>query len=322
VLDEQKTLTEVVRYFSDEQNCINAVAEMRWVDGSPVCPNCNATQEKRNHYWLKTQSRWKCHTCRKQFSVKVGTIFEDSAITLDKWLIATWLLVNCKNGVSSYEISRHCGVHQKSAWFMLQRLRLVLKDEAPEKLGERGRMAPVQIDETHISGKPKNMHQKQRQAHMTSGENKAIVMGMIDTSTRQVRAMVIPNTRRETLQGKILQHVGWGSHLHTDEHVSYQGIDATHLFVHKTVNHMKEYVNGKVTTNAIENFWSLLKRTLSGTYVCVEPFHLDRYIDEQVFRFNNRKNMNDNLRFKKALSQVAGKRLTYKEVTGKVADRF
>jgi hypothetical protein len=160
------------------------------------------------------------------------------------------------------------------------------------------------------------MHEKRRVAY-SQGDKKAIVMGMLDSDTRQVRAMVIPNTKRETLQNKILEHVSVGSHLHTDEHVSYQGIDATHLFVHKTVNHTIQYVNGKVHTQGIENFWSLLKRSLRGTYVAVEPFHLDRYVDEQVFRFNNRSQTTDAMRFNKLVMQTVGKRLTYAELTGK-----
>ncbi len=160
------------------------------------------------------------------------------------------------------------------------------------------------------------MHTKRRIAYQ-NGEKKAIVMGMKTRNTREVRAMVIPNAKRETLQSKILENVGWGAHVYTDQWVGYDGLDATHIFVHKTVNHMQEYVRGQVHTNGIENFWSLLKRTLKGTYVAVEPFHLDRYVAEQVFRFNNSgRSMNDTLRFEKVMGNVAGKRLTYKDLTG------
>jgi transposase-like protein len=142
-------------------------------------------------------------------------------------------------------------------------------------------------------------------------------MGMRTRNSREVRAMVIPNAKRETLQSKILENVGWGSRIYTDQHLGYEGLNATHLFVHKTVNHMVEYVRGEVHTQGIENFWSLLKRTLKGTYVAVEPFHLDAYLNEQVFRFNNSgKKMNDTLRFEKAMRNVAGHRLTYNELTG------
>lgn len=312
-----KTLIEAIRYYSDAQTCINSVAALRWQDGSPVCPKCNANQEKRNHYWLATQKRWKCYSCRKQFSVKVGTIFEDSPLGLDTWMIALWMLCNCRNGVSSYEIGRATGIAQKSAWFVLQRLRLVLKEIKPVMLGATG--SPVEMDETFIGGKPKNMHRSKRlkqRIGMNGYAEKTAVFGMLERGTRQVRATVIPNVKRETLQKKILEQVGFGSTIYTDGWPGYDGLTAKD-FVHETVNHMEEYVRGEVSTQAIENFWSCLKRTLNGTYVAVEPFHMERYLDEQMFRFNNRIGHTDGTRFQKALAQVGGKRLTWVELTGK-----
>jgi transposase-like protein len=313
-----KTLTEAIHHFSDEQTCINAVAALRWAGGKPTCPKCNTAEGDRKHYWLDTQKRWKCYSCRKQFSVKVGSVFEDSALALDVWMIALWMLCNCKNGVSSYEIARATGITQKSGWFVLQRLRLVLKDIKPSPLGTGG---PVEIDETFIGGKPKNMHEDKR-LKLQLGENgyaeKTAVMGMIDRGTREVRAMVIPNVKRATLQAKILDNVGFGSTVYTDGWPGYDRMDVDR-YVHEVVNHATEYVRGDVSTQAIENFWSCLKRTLSGTYVAVEAFHLDRYLDEQMFRFNNRIKMHDGDRFVKALSQVGGKRLTWNELTGKQA---
>jgi transposase-like protein len=312
---QPKTLTEAIRYYSDAQTCINAVAALRWEDGSPVCPKCGATQDKRNHYWLKTQMRWKCYSCRKQFSVKVGTIFEDSPLGLDIWLTALWMLCNCRNGVSSYEIARATGIAQKNAWFVLQRLRFVMKDTRPVLMGESG---PVEMDECFIGGKPKNMHRSKRlkrQIGMDGYAEKTAVFGMLERGTRQVRATIIPNVKRETLQKKILENVGFGATVYTDGWQGYIGLDTK--FVHETVNHMNEYVRGQVSTQAIENFWSCLKRTLSGTYVAVEPFHMDAYLDEQMFRFNNRIGHDDGTRFQKALGQVAGKRLTWVELTGK-----
>lgn len=309
------TLTQAIRHYSDEQTCIDAVAALRWADGKPVCPKCKTAEGDRTHYWLDTQKRWKCYSCRKQFSVKVGSIFEDSALSLDKWLIAMWMLVNCKNGVSSHELARATGMGQKAAWFVLQRLRHTMNQTASPKLE-----GTIQIDECYIAGNPTNMHRDKR-LQRKIGENgfaeKTAVMGFVETTTRQVRAHVIPNAKRETLQRAILERVGFGSTLHTDSWSGYDRMDMR--YVHEQVNHANEYVRGNVSTQAVENFWSCLKRTLTGTYVAVEAFHMDKYLAEQCFRFNNRIGMNDGDRFTKALAQVGGKRLTWKELTGKEA---
>lgn len=308
-----RTLTEAIRHYSNPQTCIDTVAALRWPDGRIACPKCNATERK--HYWLDSQKRWKCYSCRKQFSVKVGTIFEDSPLGLDVWLTALWMLVNCKNGVSSYEISRATGIAQKSAWHVLQRLRLVLKGTQEVMLGSGG--SPVEVDETYIGGVPKNMHKRRRQKlnlFGAYGDHKTGVMGMLDRETRQVRARLIPDATRETLMNQILNHIERGGTVYTDEHSGYTNM---HQFVHETVCHANEYVRGQVHTQGIENFWSLLKRGLKGTYVAVEPFHLSRYIDEQVFRYNHRLGHTDSTRFQKALEQVAGKRLTWNDLTGK-----
>lgn len=317
---EVKTLQQAIRYFKDEQTCIDTVAALRWPDGIPTCSKCVG----KDHYYLATQKRWKCKKCGRQFSVKVGTIFEDSPIPLDKWLTALWLIVNCKNGVSSYEIARDLGITQKSAWFMLQRLRLALKDRSFKKLGGGNADSVVETDETWIGGKVQNMHKTKKTKYMldTRGKdfNKTIVQGFLDRDVRKVRAKVIPNVKRETLQKEVLAAVKYGTKVHTDEAYGYNLLH--YRFIHEVVNHSEQYVNGQIHTQGIENFWALLKRTLKGTYVAVEPFHLDRYLDEQVFRYNNRKDdagnkMNDADRFNAALPGIAGRRLTYKEVTGK-----
>jgi transposase-like protein len=315
-MESPKTLLEAIQYFSDSENCRKFMIAIRWPDGIVKCPHCGSEKVT----YLEKARVYRCYSNhpKQKFSLKVGTVFEDSPIALEKWLMASWMLSNCKNGISSYEISRSIGVTQKSAWFMLHRIRVAMGDDNKGKIGGSPKNQ-VEIDETYVSGNPRNMHQKQRQRHQSGKDNKSIVMGMKTRTTREVRAMVVPNAKRETLQNKILEHVGWGAHIYTDQHVSYQGVDATNLFVHKTVNHMVEYVKGNVHTNGIENFWSLLKRTLKGTYVAVEPFHLDGYVTEQVFRFNNSKGKTDAQRFNKVLSQVAGKRLTYAELTGKEA---
>jgi transposase-like protein len=323
-MSEPKTLQQAIQHFSDEQVCIDTVAKMRWPDG-PTCPACG----HKEHYYLKTQKRWKCKECYKQFTVKLGTIFEDSPITLDKWLIALWMLVNCKNGVSSYELARAIGITQKSAWFVLHRLRLALKNSSLLKLGSEG--GPVETDETFVGPNPRKMHKsrlKKLQAIASNSDakfrsvGKTIVMGMLDRNMRQVRAMVIPDVKRSTLQDKILNHVEGGSQVITDDFPSYRYALAD-KFAHDVIDHTQGYVKGQIHTQGIENFWSLLKRGLRGTYVAVEPFHLDRYVDEQVFRYNYRKDaagnkLGDADRFNIALSQIAGKRLTFAEVTGKV----
>ena len=309
-MKKPKTLQEAIRYFSDEQTCIDTVAALRWPDG-PACPKCGHGE----HYYLATQRRWKCKQCKKQFSVKVGTIFEDSAIPLDKWLIALWMLVNCKNGISSYEVGRALGITQKSAWFVLHRLRLALHNKTMDKLG-----GEVEVDETFIGGKARNMHIAQRKRRITGRgtDDKTAVLGMLERGG-QVRLMTVPNIRRFRLQSEVYRNVQAGSALYSDELQSYRGLDA--VYTHGVINHAAAYVDGKIHTNGLENFWSLLKRGISGTYVSIEPFHLFRYLDEQAFRYNNRKQpMNDGDRFQVALSQIAGKRLTYAEVTGKVGE--
>ncbi len=316
-MEQPKTLLEAIQYFTDEQVCIDAVAAMRWPEGVE-CPHCQAKEP----YYFVTQKRWKCRSCRKQFSVKVKSIFEDSPISLQKWLPALWMLVNDKNGISSYELHRALGVTQKSAWFMLHRLRLALKAGGfgqNFKLGGDG--GPVEIDETFVGGKAKNMHRSRakRYAQPDTNKGKTVVIGLLDRGRGHVRAQVVPDVKRETLQSIVMREVKHGSAVYTDEHVGY---DLLHnRFAHEFVKHTERYVNGQVHTNGIENFWSLLKRSLSGTYVSVEPFHLERYVDEQIFRFNNRATkdnpLNDSDRFVCALAQVANKRLTYAELTGK-----
>jgi transposase-like protein len=300
-----KTLQEAIKFFADDSVCINFVASLRWTDGVAVCPKCENTETS----FLSTRKIWKCKVCKKQFSVKVGTIFEDSPISLDKWLCAIWMIANCKNGVSSYEIHRAIGITQKSAWFMLHRIRLAMQNGSFDKLSGN-----VEVDETFIGGKAKNMHKSKREAIIKGrgSVGKTAVMGLLERKGR-VRAKVIEKTDRQTLHSEVKDNVEQGSNLFTDEWRSYQGLQDD--YVHEVINHSIEYVKGNVHTNGIENFWSLLKRTIKGTYVSVEPFHLGKYLDEQVFRYNERKAKNKD-RFLGVLKTVSGKRLTYNELTG------
>jgi transposase-like protein len=313
-MDTPKTLQQAVRYFSDEQVCIDTIAKMRWPNG-PICLACDGTE----HYYLKTQKRWKCKKCSKQFSIKLGTIFEDSPISLDKWLVALWMLVNCKNGISSYEVGRDLDLTQKSAWFVMHRLRLALQEKSLVKLGGEGKT--VEVDETFIGGLSRNMHKQVRERKIkgTGGRDKTLVVGFLERGGK-VRTSVPGDRRKTTMHKEVKQNVSGGLILFTDELPSYN--DLAGEFAHRVINHAVAYVDGAVHTNGMENYWSLLKRGIKGTYVSVEPFHLFRYLDEQAFRFNYRATdenpMNDSDRFDLALSQVAGKRLTFAEVTGKV----
>ena len=318
-MEQPKTLQKAIQHFSDEQTCIDTVAALRWPNG-PECPACG----HKEHYYLKSQKRWKCKECYKQFTVKLRTVFEESPIPLTKWLPALWMLINCRNGVSSYEIARDLGVSQKSAWFMLQRLRLALQNGSFAKIGGPN-SAPVEVDETFIGGKARNMHKSRRlrMGHgigMQGGHGKTVVMGML-VRGGPVRAHVITERKKPVVEQIVRENVMEGTEVHTDEFPGY--MDLSEQYAHKIINHLEGYVDGKVHTQGIENFWSLLKRSLGGTYVAVEPFHLFRYVDEQAFRYNNRKDsegrkLSDLERFNLALSQIAGKRLTFAEVTGKV----
>ena len=325
-MDSPKTLLEAVQYFSDPENCRRFMIAVRWPDGIVKCPHCGSEKVS----YLEKAKVYQCYGKhpKSKFSLKVGTVFEDSPIGLEKWLPASWLLSNCKNGISSYELASAIGVTQKSAWFMLHRIRTAMAEDSQAPMGGSSEN-PIEIDETFVGGKVKNMHRKRIQAVQAQysskredgveqrWDNKVPVMGMLDRQTRQIRAKVIPNVKRETLQAEILKHVGFNAHVYTDQWPGYAGLEQFKNFTHATVNHLTEYVNGRVHTQGIENFWSLLKRGLTGTYVAVEPFHLDAYVDEQAFRYNNRK-QSSSRRFEKVLSQVAGKRLTYAELTGKV----
>ena len=318
-MDAPKTLQEAIVYFSDPQRAFDYAVKLRWPEGDVKCPRCGS----KKHSFIKTRRIWFCYDCKKQFTVKVKTIMEDSPIGLDKWMAAFWMLANSKNGISSHELGRALGVTQTTAWFMLQRIREVMKGTKSTRKMGGGPGSELEADETFVGGKARNMH-KSRKLRVQQQDiggvfiGKTIVQGILDRDLREVRAKVVPNVKRETLQNEVLNNVRYGSTVYTDDAIGYDKLH--YRFVHDVVNHAERYVNGRVHTNGMENFWSLLKRTLRGTYVAVEPFHLDRYVDEQVFRFNNRKNKTDADRFALAMSQVAGKRLTYSELTGKDTD--
>jgi transposase-like protein len=322
-MDSPQTLQQAIQFFTDYENCRSFMVAIRWPDVKVRCPHCDSDKVG----YLEKARVYRCYADhpKQKFSLKVGTIFEDSPIGLDKWLPAVWLLVTCKNGISSYEIHRALGVTQKTAWFMLHRIRLAMQCGSFVKLGGGG--GHVEVDETFIGGKARFMH-KNKRAKMTApgmakgAANKAIVAGFFERGTRKVRTQVIPDRDKSTFHAMVKENVEFGSYLSTDDCHSYWGLDKE--YVHQIVDHAERYVDGQIHTNSLENFWSLLKRGLKGTYIAVEPYHLFRYLDEQTFRFNNRATkenpLNDADRFTLAMSQIVGKRLTYAGLTGKVGE--
>jgi transposase-like protein len=295
--------------FADKQVAHDFFVQLRWPNGV-ACPRmgCGSADV------LKISSRnvWKCRECGRQFTAKVNTVFEDSPIGFDKWLPAMWMLTADRNGVSSYEVARGIGVTQKSAWFMLHRLRLAMRTNTFERLS-----GEVEADETYIGGKTRRgiplAVRIGREGKRAKQDAKTIVMGMRERGGK-VRAFVVRDNRRGTLLPRIMQHVEPGATLYTDSLKSYA--EAREQYVHHVINHAKAYVEGRVHTNNIENFWSVLKRTLGGTYVAPRPWHLDAYLDEQVFRFNERED-SDGPRFALALKGADSRRLTYKALTAR-----
>ena len=304
-----ESLIEAVRYFADEDVSIAFVANMRWPSGEQICPKC---ESEAKHYFMRTRKRWKCRDCQHRFSVKVGTIFEGSPIKLGKWLLAVWMLANCKNGISSYELARALGVTQKTAWFMLHRVRLALQNGTFDKMD-----GDVEVDETFIGGRSRFMHKSKRKRVIkgTGGMGKVAVMGLLERhgpDGSRVRTKIVKRTRKQDLQSEVRANVEPGANVYSDALRSYTGLADN--FFHSVIDHAERYVDGQVHANGMENFWSLLKRAVKGTYVSVEPFHLFRYLDEQTFRFNNRKD-SDRGRFLSAISSIMNKRLTYAELT-------
>ena len=311
-MNEPTTLIEAIRYFADPDVCLDFMVKLRWPTGVVTCSACGRDDVR----FIPTRRIWECRSKhpKRQFSIKTGTIFEDSPIGLDKWLATIWMIANAKNGVSSYEVHRAIGVTQKTAWFMLHRIRLAMQD------GDfNGMSGEVEVDETYIGGKARNMHKTKREAviHGRGPVGKTVVMGLLERhgpdGASAVKTKVIQDTSGRTLSVEIRQNVAPGSSVYTDEHRGYTGIGAA--YVHEVINHAETYVRGRVYTNGIENFWSLLKRAIKGSYVSVEPFHLFRYLDEESFRYNARKGA-DVDRFNKATRGIVGKRFTYKNLIG------
>ncbi len=312
IANEPKTLQEAILYFSDPKNCREYLVARRWPDGV-VCPRCGS----KNVLLLEKYNRWHCREKHDapQFTLKTGTVMEDSPIGLDKWLMVMWQIVNSKNGISSCEVHRAIGVTQKSAWFMDHRIRFALGMDAGEKMSGH-----VEADETFIGGKARNMHASKRARRITGtgGKDKVPVMGILERSkdgkSSKVVTTVISNRKKSAIQSEVRKHVEAGSALYSDALQSYNGLERE--YAHQVIDHAVAYVDGNVHTNSLENFWSLLKRSISGTYVSVEPFHLFRYLDEQAYRFNQR-HLTDAERFDIAVRGIVGKRLTFDQLIGK-----
>jgi transposase-like protein len=279
-MKQPRTLQEAIAYFADPQRAFDYAVKLRWPNDDICCPRCEA----RKFSFIKTRRIWFCYACKRQFTVKVKTIMEDSALGLDKWMTAVWMLVACKNGISSHELGRMLGITQKSAWFMLHRIREALKKHSfdSSKIGGEGNT--LEVDETFVGGVTKNMHTAQRIKAEGKGpyKNKTIVQGILDRTLRQVRAKVVPNVTRESLQDEILKQVKFGSTVYTDNAVAYDN-GMQRRFVHDVVNKTETYVRGQVHVNGMENFWSLLKRGLKGTYVAVEPFIFHATLTNRCF---------------------------------------
>lgn len=308
-MDTPKTLLQAVRYFADPDICENFMWEIKWHGNAPTCPKCGS----ENIGEIKTRRMMKCRVCKKQFSSKVGTIFEDSPLSLDKWFVAVWAIANCKNGISSHELGRTIGVTQRTAWFMLHRIRTAM-DCANDKFDGTSEM-----DTTYVGGKASNMHTHKREKDIQGrgAVGKTAVHGVLNRGTdnraSQVNARVIGSNGVESTHVHVRRTVKHGSTVYTDEAREYSNLSRN--YVHEAVDHSVKYVCGMIHTNGIENFWSLFKRSIKGTYISVMPYHLFRYVSEQVYRFNSRK-LNDATRFWLLLNQVVGKRLTYRLLAG------
>jgi transposase-like protein len=304
-MNAPNTLIEAVKFFSDVDRCNEYMVQIKWPDGNITCPHCEASGDRIGK--IASRKMLRCKDCRKQFSYKVGTIFEDSPLSLDQWFVAVWCIVNAKNGVSSYEVSRALGITQKSAWFMLHRIRLAMQEGTFQKM-----KGTIESDETFVGGKAKNMHKaiKAQQITGRGAVGKAVVHGILARGGKVI-AQVVKDQKRKTLQPKIRSAVEPGSTVYTDALKSYEGLED--MYAHEMIDHAKEYVRGDVHTNSMENFWSLLKRCINGTYISVMPWQLSKYVDEQVFRFNERKK-SDGERFDEVMSHTVGRRLTYRKL--------
>lgn len=304
-LKKFSNLIELVTYFKNEQVCINYLAKIRW-DRNPVCPYESCGHNKVFKY--SNGKTYKCSCCQKQFSVRVGTIFEDSKVSLKKWFAAIYLVTSHKKGISSTQLAKDIGVTQKTAWFMLHRIRKALGlHQSDDKLD-----GVCEADETYVGGQEKNKHwdKKTKGTQGRSTKTKIAIAGVIERGG-ELRAKKVDNTNMKTLGRHISDNVAEGSLVNTDEWLGYRKLHK--MYKHNVINHKsKEYVRGETHTNTIEGFWAILKRGIKGVYHVMSAKHIQMYIDEYVFRYNTR-NMSEYDRFNLMLGNT-GARLKYCEL--------
>lgn len=305
-LSKCRNLKEVMSQLGNEGECRKYMEEMRW-GGKPICPHCG--QDKP--YKLKNGKTYRCRskTCKKDFTVMVGTVFENSKVPLSTWIASLYLLSAHKKGISSLQLSRDLGITQKTAWFVLHRLRMIMGDPEPAEPLEN----IVEVDETYVGGTFANMNKSRRKKWRESGhDNKVAVMGLLERGGNAKLTVIGRHTFKEVVR----HYVDPSAVLVTDTHLAYQGLNQEYAG-HETVNHtQEEYKRGIYYTNSIEGFFSLFKRTIIGTYHQVSPKHLHRYCAESSYRYNTRK-INDKDRFTQVLSNTEG-RLTYKKLIEKI----
>jgi transposase-like protein len=299
-----RTISDIAIYFQEQKTCIEYLTQLRW-QGKPKCAFCG----HEHVYQLKGKYvRFKCAKCRKHFSALKGSIFENSTVPLYKWFMAIFIMTTHRKGISSVQVSRDIGVTQKTAWFMMQRVRNAFKMQSfsYDKIGGHGKI--TEVDEAYLGGKPGNMHAAKRTAKRLMEEKKIAVAGAVERGG-EVRLQVIERTSYKNIVPFLVRNIHLGTSLMTDDHIAYNNV--SRKFEHQTIKHMlKEYVRGEVHTNTIENFWSLLKRGIYGTYHGISPYHAQNYLEEFAFRFNSR-NITEAQRFDKMVS-LSNHRITYK----------
>ena len=301
---EFKNYKELMSKLSDEKVCRDAMEQWRW-NGNPVCPHCNGEKP----YKLKDGKTYRCRekTCRKDFTVTVGTIFENSKIPLSTWIASIFVITAHKKGISSLQLGRDLGITQKSAWFVLHRIRHIMGEPEPEPLDNI-----VEVDETYVGGKFANMNRGRRKYFQENDiDNKVAVMGLLERDGKATLTVIGENTFKDVVRANVKPN----AILMTDTHLSYQGLNMEYA-AHHTVNHSQmEFKNGIAYTNTVEGFFSSLKRSIFGIYHQVSPKHLNKYCGETSYRYNTRK-VTDKERFAQTMCNVEG-RLRYNTLINK-----